>query len=266
MGSGCRLSLLDVAIDVGGDRSTVRTALRELGTFAAAARLDGPAEAVGSDTAGPEMVGSDAVGLEVPAGTTAGQLLAELTRIAVEHSPRLCIHAGVVSAAGASIVVPGASGLGKSTLTAALVQAGFGYLSDEVLAVPRTGGLPARFARPLALAADSWTALGLDPAGRPAAGDERLVAPEQLGSLGAPAPVRHILLTQRRPGPPELAAVSRGAAVPALLNRSFNHFRDPAGSFHAVVDLVRQAQVWTAGYQEAPELAGLLARRWLDGA
>lgn len=254
MDSGCRLSLLDVGIEVRGDPATVRAALSELGSFTANARTDGAA------------AGSDAVVLEVVAGTgTAGQLLAELTRIAVEHSPRLCIHAGVVSVPGASIVVPGASGLGKSTLTAALIQAGFGYLSDEVLAVPRTGGLLAPFARPLALDAGSWTALGLDPAGRPAAGDERLIAPEQLGSLGAPAQVRHVLLAERRTGPPELAAGSRGAAVPALLNRSFNHFRDPAGSFHAVVDLLRQAEVWTAGYQEAPELAELLARRWLDG-
>ena len=259
MGSECRLSLLDVAIEVRGEPSTVHAVLRELGSFAAAARLAGQA----GTAVGCPAVDSAAVRLEVAAGSTAGQLLAEITRIAVDHSPRLCIHAGVVSGADASFVIPGASGLGKSTLTAALVQAGFGYLSDEVLAVPRTGGLPAPFARPLALAADSWTALGLDPVRRPAAGDERLVAPEQLGSLGAPAPVRHVLLAERRPGPPELTAVSRGAAVPALLSRSFNHFRDPAGSFHAVVNLLRQAQVWTAGYQEAPELAELLARRWL---
>jgi hypothetical protein len=259
MGSGCRLSLLDVAIEVRGDRSAVRAALLELGSFAAAA-----ADAADEDRAdGDGADGRAVIGYDLPAGSTAGQVLAELTRIAVDHSPRLCIHAGLVSAAGGSIAVPGTSGLGKSTLTAALVQAGFGYLSDEVLAVPRTGGLPAPFARPLALTAGSWTALGLDPASRPAAGDERLVAPEQLGDLGAPAPVRHVLLVERRPGPPALAEVSRGAAVPALLNRSFNHFRDPAGSFQAVVDLLRRAQVWTAGYQEAPELAELLAGRWL---
>ncbi|HJQ02111.1 MAG TPA: hypothetical protein VJ851_10955 [Jatrophihabitans sp.] len=251
---GCRLSLLDVAIEVGGDPSTGQAVLDELGSFVAMARLAGA-------TADAEV---GTIELEVSAGTAAGQLLAELTRIAVDHSPRLCIHAGVVSAAGASIVVPGASGLGKSTLTAALVQAGFGYLSDEVLAVPRTGGLPAPFARPLALTADSWTALGLDPTERPAAGDERLIAPERLGSLGVPAPVRQVLLAERRPGPAELTMVSRGAAVSALLSRSFNHFRDPAGSFRAVVDLLQQAQVWTAGYQEAPELAALLAGRWLN--
>jgi hypothetical protein len=250
MNSGCRLSLLDVEITVSGDRPTVETVLRELGSFAALAQVAAPVSEPGLE-------------LEVPAGSSVGQVLAGLTRLAVDHSPRLCIHAGVVSAAGGSIVVPGASGLGKSTLTAALVQAGFGYLSDEVLAVPRTGGEPAPFARPISLAAESWATLGLDPARRPAAGDERLIAAESLGRLGEPGPVRHILLAGRRPGAPELVPVSRGAAVPALLSRSFNHFRDPAGSFQAVVNLVRQAQVWTAGYQEAPALAELLAQRWL---
>jgi hypothetical protein len=243
-----QLSLLDVDISLTGDPTAIADGLAALGSFAADARRTGSATAVD---------------WPVGAGTTPGQLLAELTRLAVQHSPRLCLHAGVVSCPGGTVVVPGSSGLGKSTLTAALVRAGFGYLSDEVLAVPRSGGLPARFARPIAVGPESWTVLGLDPAQCPADGDERLIEPEQLGELGVPAPVQHILLAERRPGGPELVEHSRGAAVPALLTRAFNHFRDPGGSFHAVVALARQARVWTVRYQQAPELAGLLAERWL---
>lgn len=243
-----QLSLLDVGITLTGDQTAIADRLAALGSFAAHARADA--------STGPSL------DCPVEAGTTPGQLLAELTRLAVQQSPRLCLHAGVLSSPGGTVVIPGSSGLGKSTLTAALVQAGFGYLSDEVLAVPRSGGLPARFARPIALGPESWTVLGLDPALRPADGDERLIEPEQLGRLGEPAPVRHILLAERRPGAPELVEHSRGAAVPALLNRAFNHYRDPAGSFQAAVALARQAQVWTVRYQQAPELAGLLADRW----
>lgn len=44
----------------------------------------------------------------------------------------LLIHAGsVVSPMGTGVLLPGVSGAGKTTLTAALVEAGFGYLSDE---------------------------------------------------------------------------------------------------------------------------------------
>lgn len=50
--------------------------------------------------------------------------LAELTRIGAEHSPLLCMHAGVVAGADGMLVVPCHSGLGKTTLVAALVQRG----------------------------------------------------------------------------------------------------------------------------------------------
>jgi hypothetical protein len=44
----------------------------------------------------------------------------------------LLLHAGsVVSPAGHGILMPGQAGSGKTTLTAGLVRAGFGYLSDE---------------------------------------------------------------------------------------------------------------------------------------
>jgi hypothetical protein len=44
----------------------------------------------------------------------------------------LLIHAGaVVTPAGDGVLLPGGTGSGKTTLTAGLVRAGFGYLSDE---------------------------------------------------------------------------------------------------------------------------------------
>lgn len=42
------------------------------------------------------------------------------------------IHAGVVGMGDACIAIPGAAGAGKSTLTIALIRAGFTYFSDEV--------------------------------------------------------------------------------------------------------------------------------------
>ena len=48
----------------------------------------------------------------------------------------LLIHAGaVVAPTGEGIVLPGASGAGKTTLVAGLVRAGFRYLSDEAAAI-----------------------------------------------------------------------------------------------------------------------------------
>jgi hypothetical protein len=188
--------------------------------------------------------------------------LAELTRLAVEHSPLLCIHAGVVSGPDGLIAIPGQSGLGKTTLAAALVRAGFGYVSDEALAVDRTSGQVTAFARPLALAADVWTLLGPDIGAAPPDGTERLVAPTLLGRVAPDGGVvRDIVLAERgrrTDGAVRVEPAPRGDAVPALLGRAFNHYRDPEGSFRAVVGMVREARVWRASYAQAPELAECL--------
>lgn len=64
----------------------------------------------------------------------------------------LLLHAGAVLAPdGRALLLPGASGSGKSTTTFGLVRAGFGYLSDEFAVVdPETSEVFA-FPRPLAL-------------------------------------------------------------------------------------------------------------------
>src|SRR5262249_40602483 len=48
------------------------------------------------------------------------------------HSYFLEIHAGVVSNGEKCLLLPAAPGSGKTTLTAALIAAGFEYFSDEV--------------------------------------------------------------------------------------------------------------------------------------
>lgn len=250
MTDGPRLRLLNVTVRLTGDRHSVTRVVDGLGSFAERAMSA-------------EIPNTPEHELRVEPATTVAEALAALTMIAVGNSPLLCIHAGVVSAMHGTLVIPGNSGLGKTTLVAALVRAGFGYLSDEVLAFGRGELTPADFGRPLGLAADSWRLLGLDPCQTPGPGQERLAEIEMLGEVGHSAPVTEILLAERRPGAASIEQLSPGTAVQPLLGRSFNHFRDPAASFHAVVKLARNARIWRAGYQDAPELATLLASRWL---
>jgi hypothetical protein len=203
---------------------------------------------------------------EAPSGPDPLQnAVAAITGYAISCSPLLCMHAGVLAGASGLVVVPGRSGHGKSTLVAALVRAGFGYLSDEVLAVDRTSLTVAPFARPIALDANSCAVLGLPFGGETGggAGAERLVGVDELGRFGASAPVTDIVLSARRPearSETTVASTGRGAAVTALLAHAFNHYADPAASFRAVVALVRAARVWEAAYAEAPVLAAALAK------
>ena len=60
-------------------------------------------------------------------------LLEEVTESLITHQKEaLALHAAAVAWKGASIVVPGLSGAGKSSLAAWLVDRGFDYLSDEI--------------------------------------------------------------------------------------------------------------------------------------
>lgn len=185
-------------------------------------------------------------------------LLATLTRALLSTTPLLGVHAGVVAGPDGLVVVPGESGHGKTTLVAALVQQGWGYVSDEVLAVDRADGAISPFARPLSLGSDSWRVLGLDPDGAPGPDGEALVEVHRLGALGAVTGVRHVLLTRRRPGTVTVDVGTPGQAVAALLASAFNHYKAPQSSLQAVLHLARSAQVWDVGYQDAPQLAELL--------
>lgn len=201
---------------------------------------------------------------------TAELLLARLTEAVVRRSPLLTVHAAVVAGPRGVLVVPGHSGLGKTTLTAALVRAGFEYLSDEVLAVDRSTGEVYRFARPLSLAPDVWPLLGL--AGECAPEDEssdyeRQFAPSRFGPVwpGGPVRVSDVLLARRvAGGEPEVGVGSPSDAVTALLTRSFNHYLDPRGSLRTAAELVRDATVWSADYSDATQLAATMRRLLSD--
>ncbi len=186
---------------------------------------------------------------------------AAFTREVADRTPYLAVHAGVVSGNGGAIVIPGGSGLGKSTLVAALVQVGFGYLSDEMAAVDADGSVHA-FPRPISLDATACELLGLP---RPVAADEVTLLPASLGTLGpAHAPVTTILLVERGV-PLSISPAAPSEAAAAMIRHSFNHYRRPAASLAAIAALVRTAAVLRVGYPSAPALAAALAASSLAG-
>jgi len=78
-----------------------------------------------------------------PANSSAGPLIefeSELQhRIAVASTEYVFVHAGVVVWNGLGILIPGQTYSGKSTLVAALVEAGATYCSDEYAVLDRRG-------------------------------------------------------------------------------------------------------------------------------
>jgi hypothetical protein len=119
------------------------------------------------------------------AAAAADAALVHLNLLAVRRTEgRLLLHAGAVERGGGVVVVAGPSGRGKSTLTAALVRSGFGYLTDELVAVDPVSGAVVPYPKGLDLAEGSRRLLGLAPGeGSAPAGPEVRVAPDTLGRL-----------------------------------------------------------------------------------
>ena len=152
----------------------------------------------------------------------------------------LVVHAGVVVAPdGNAVVLPAASGGGKTTLTAALVRAGFAYLSDEMMAIDPETLRVLPVPRSLFCKPGTFEALGISP---PALSAEAMgyvdgaipVRPGDLrpGSVGSAATVRTIVAPRYRPGAETaIEPVSRAAGLTDLASQAFNLqlFGGPAG-------------------------------------
>jgi hypothetical protein len=82
----------------------------------------------------------------------------EAARAAVGHVP---LHAASVEQAGAVVALAGRSRAGKSTLAAAAVLAGYGYVADEITAVSPADLSVRPFHRPIGLRRGGAAAIGV---------------------------------------------------------------------------------------------------------
>jgi hypothetical protein len=139
----------------------------------------------------------------------------------------LLIHAGaVVSPGGAGILILGESGSGKTTLVAALVQEGFGYLSDEAAAIELATGLVHPWPRPLGFWPESRSLPRFADLLGSGGDGERHVPIEQIraGAIGDPCTVGHVIdhrygtgsETRIEPLSRGVALVQMGSAAPRL--------------------------------------------------
>ena len=120
----------------------------------------------------------------------------------------LFVHAGVVGWKNRAIVIPGRSMSGKTTLVAALINAGADYLSDEYAVLDDKGRVHP-YDKPLSV--------------RNAQGIATLISVEELGANTAPQPLKvgMIVQTTYQPGsrwrPRELTS---GQAMMAMLDNT----------------------------------------------
>jgi hypothetical protein len=160
----------------------------------------------------------------------------------------LLLHAGAVNRNREGMLLPAPRNAGKSTLTLALLDRGFGYLSDEYGAIDpvtyRAYPFPKRISvGDMSLRFFPGIEAKLEDVREGQARDlgERYVRPEDLASaVGAPARVRWLVFPGHdRSGSPRLDAISKAEAVERMVRNSVNlgRYRD-----RGVVLLTRLAQ------------------------
>ncbi len=177
-------------------------------------------------------------------------LLFEANQQAIEQSPGLVrLHAAAVSAEGRVIALPGPMGAGKSTLAAALVRRGLGYLTDEVVAIEPATGEVRPYAKPVSLGV-APVALGpvvwTPPAGADRfLGSAGVVPASALGSSETtPRPLGAIVLPRYVEGAPtDIEPVGAADALGQLAAHTF-HLDEP-GTLATLARLVGDVPTYT---------------------
>jgi hypothetical protein len=164
----------------------------------------------------------------------------DLALYVAEHArSRLFLHAGVVGWRDRAIVIPGASMSGKSSLVAALLEAGATYYSDEYAVLDARGRVHA-YPR----------ALGLRD-GHP--------APAVPGAAPPPLPVGLVVVTRYRATarwrPRRLSPARAGIA---MLTHAVAARRRPAVALRVLARALGAAAALTGARGEAAEAAGAL--------
>ena len=133
------------------------------------------------------------------------------------------IHAAAVARGDDLVLLAGESGAGKTTLTLALLDSGWAYLSDDLAPVSAATGLVHPFPKPLGVKdAGAWERLGFDAGLEPPAGS--FLVPPAPGTVGhRPLPVRALMFPRFTPGVAteleELTPAKAAALASAYLRR-----------------------------------------------
>ena len=157
---------------------------------------------------------------------------------------RVFVHAGVVGWRGQALLLPGRSHSGKSTLVAALVQAGATYYSDEYAVIDRQGRVHP-YPKPLSLR------------DAPGGGATRYPIETLGGRAGSrPLPIGLVLGSHYKAGamwrPRRLSA---GRGILALLAHTVSARRQPAVAFGTLRQVAAHAAMLKGVRGEAGDVA-----------
>ncbi len=187
----------------------------------------------------------------------------------------LVIHAAVVERDGRALILAADPGSGKSTLCAALVQAGWRLLSDELALVSLQLGSIFPIARPISLknkSIDIVRALGpeieLSPVCNDTAkGDIAHMRPPgaSVAALAVPAVPAMVLFPKYQAGAEQTTeAVGQAHAFLELVRHAFNFPLLGEDAFDAIDRLLDQVSVFRVGYSAFDQVMPEIDRLWRE--
>lgn len=214
----------------------------------------------GSDGANVELILRGKRVARGPIDSAIDRLIWDTSTRAFASGDFLFVHAGVASWGGRGVMLPAPPDHGKSTTVAALVRAGFDFLSDEAAALDLVDGTVHPFPRPVSLSRASLDALdGSERRGpEPSAagiGEEHRFAPDDLrpGALGVRCRAAFIVApSYLADAHTRLEPVGRPEMLQLLVEQSFNLSKFGSDGFRLLARVVRGAECYRLTIADLP--------------
>ena len=199
----------------------------------------------------------DLRGLLVPLGN-------ELNRLAVAGSTHLTVHAAAVSRGGRAVLLPAEMESGKTTLTVALIRAGFDYITDEAVALDRVDGSIHPYAKPLFLDPGSWPLFAdLAPRSDPTREPEQWhIGPDEIraGCVASGAtPAWIVFPTYRAGSASSLCPISRAEALLEMTKNTFAFSARSRANLDQLADVVRSCRCYRLRVDDLDEAVRILS-------
>lgn len=196
-------------------------------------------------------------------------LVGQLNRLSFGSDPsRLHLHGAAVELDGTGILLGGASGSGKSTVTLELLRKGAEYLTDETLSLAPGSRTVFAYPKPITLKAASIDYLtGEREDGRaryaalPTARNGRAhVKASSFSEINPFTQIGIVVLVRYSASErPSLRQMSAAEACVRLVGDSMDAVRLGPGALEAVASIVSGATAWELVYGEAAEAADLVS-------